>query len=579
MAYFRKTGLDNIYKSYCSNSKDTDIEENDNNRIFVSLKNNRISVFSEKKDLEQPIYRHKANELDFEVSHPDEVDHLLLNLQTLYSEELFTFKVEESSLPGENGNKKFYLDYLKDWPGNEVFVTSKGENTITISEFFLCIIEDLFDPDSDFNTYNRDLCTTYRTTFQNSKVFDYIYKKRNFYKALWEYEEAGTPPKEDNHYFFELKKNYDEYLELLLKDEILKYIPYDKFKNSLWFLENPEDEIYNLSKGTPAQIKKPDHEKNNVSNYLLRKHDIIRSIDLSSEFNWLNKAIGSLQIFIFVILLYLSWFFWSSESKHLFIDNLLPLIFLSLIALVLFGIIICKINYNLLLIRLSITIITSWLFILNLIDFTSSLLVASGKIVIFIVVFIIILIFISILGEINKESKYFSKKSSKALKQAVYIFIFAFNVSYIAGLAFHAFVTTDFIKKNKIIPEIIHSHNNHMRSQEKENFHLTKLENLINESHPDSILTLQKLNSIMTIGEFRKFNTHYILPIKIDTVTYSDLEKILYLNKDTTFLFTIRRKLDVVVYFRMFFIQIFMAMAFGIIVQSLLSKETVTEPI
>lgn len=425
----------NVYRSFFQKKKDKP--------IYIRVDINELSVFTINRSIENPLIEQKTDVLNINFSSIDDVEQFLLNINTNGFRNIEDFK---KSANHDKISNFSLIKYGKDFPNYEIFKSDDKYKYSYPIEFLFCLIEDVFDNLSELYRNNQEECVHYRNILQESKVFEYINKKRLFYKSLYQYKISNS---KEIPYKHELKKCYGQYLNLLLQNEILNHIPRELFKHNQWFLQNPEKEIIHLAK-LHKEFDIDDTSVSQIQDYLLKKHDIIEANALSKKLNlFFFQIIGSISFFCII-------FNWLSlndcNNNWLFILGTFFSV-LSIIIPIIFPLLKKKnYNLNLIMLRFALSIVSVWVIFFTIDNLFQLFLNVDKVVFIFLLVLIPVSIIISILIEVNIHSPYHSKKDSKVFSRKTFpIFIYAFNLSFLCGIVFHILFVTKYIENNHLM--------------------------------------------------------------------------------------------------------------------------------
>ncbi len=573
MYFIKKYGLENIYKTDYQSSSSLKEPEGYLD-LTLTLFPDRLEFFSNYESIQEPVFRNRRIQISLEFAHADEIDHLLLNILEYFTQyNFFRGKI------GQFQELVPWIPYTEYFQNKGVFIAEVESGTkklkVKFIEIFFCFLEDLFNSRSDICQHNPEYCSHYREVLSGSKVFEYLNKKRLFCKAVYEYIEAGEPPGVDNYFHFELKKAYLEYSELLLKDEMLHHIPAEKLEANNWILGNPEIELIHVRNMFGELLAQEQLNTEQIENFLLKKHNIFNAINFKK-----HKWFSLFYIFqLIALFLSIGWLLsiWSrnydTESKFIYLVFFGGMMGGSLLVSFIY-----KKKLKFLFPRLIISIITGSLISISLFDFISSMMMASNFIIFIICTIITFLVAIAILMEIKTHSRYYKIVSLSSITKGLVIFIYTFNLSFLLTVLLHVSISGDNIDKSNIFPKVILNNEFHIKDEvDKYNYYINKFVRIIEDKEPASILEFKDFNSIVQPTDQDKFKNCFLRPIRPDTTKIGDLREILFLNKHSTYLISFNNS-SFKIFYRMFVIQLFIAIGVAIIGQTFLYKETITEP-
>jgi len=634
----------NIFKSFFFSGKDE-------YPVYVILNKNELSVFSIKTDLSVPLAEQKIDIFNLNMSAIDDMEQFFLEINTNgFRNNVQLIKSGSST----NKTKKFsFVKYGELFPNKEIFYPNNQKNNYPI-EFLYCLIEDIFDILSEFNKNNPEECIHYRKIFQQSKIFEYINKKRLFYKSLFEYqqsqqvnkknEQKKKPEKlEDNPFYQELIKSYGQFLNLLLKNEMLAYIPCEIFEKDNWFLLNPEKEIIQLSSFN-EQYHLVSSTIPQIQNFLLKKHDILNAILVgkkNKKFNPFYLQIISSLIFGFTSY---SWLENKDFSERLLVFGAL----ISALSILISAYSKKKINHNLIMLRFGFSIISAWVIFITVGDIFQSFMNVNESLFHLLILLIPLIIFAATHIEVHIQSPYhLSKDFFKIfLRKTFPIFVYAFNLAFISGILFNVFFISKYVDDNNLIrngkyirnkldsidqkiknnyelidmlkvieSNYIHSLNNKKNTEfinnishsyqndikkyniciENNDLNLKALDSIINDSNYKVLLgsldaiqnnqtNLKKLNQLF---ENDSILQSHVSSLSNDTISikWNNIFKNNKITNSTSETYQFSRKqrvsfgVDSGIYFKLFLLQMMLVMTFAIVGQAIISKDTITEPL
>lgn len=559
----------NIYEGFFSDSPDS--KKNDSpdsekkSSIFIRLKYDEISVYTENVSLENPLVWQRQDVFTLNMADTDELDQFFLEIKKSGFSELNIYKPKQD----------FFVAYASLFPKSKLFTSRKKNSAI---EFLLCLIEDIFDAESELNKHNPEKCKIYRNILSQSKVFEYINKKRMFYRSLYNYKQAyntSRPPKRrdaskpSENFFSELRISYNKYLELLLKYEMTHYISPDIIETGEWFLLDPEKELKELSK-IEKEFSIDESSLIKVQNFLLAKHDISGAFKAGNRHFRINPFF--LQVFSFAVFLFISisWIFaWQVEVEVLFAVGALSAFASSFMAVISNK---TRNNYDMVLLRLIVSIVSSWLIIIALVDFLKFFINMDAVSYYTLIVVLPLVTFLAIFIEVIFSSPYQIRKEKKhVFKKVVSVFIYAFNISFIVGLFFSTLIISPFMNDNDPLNE-----NKYVKETKLmiENDLSTKNKS---KSYTDSLRVLKTFfEDKNRIIEHLKINNAvkdsigiYMSSLKLDRkIKQYDF------NKEK-----ISSVFEKDFYFKLFLIHLMLVLAFSIITQAILSKDPITQTI
>jgi hypothetical protein len=259
--------------------------------IQIQLKNDSIDFFYIVDNVEHPANIHRPIHLfSFPLDTPEKTDYFLLN----------TIDLHKNIYPSLNDTRLFYASAL---PGKQLFEVKGHNKLINIHEILLCLFEELFNSESDINKYSPVISDSIKGMLNKSSVFSLVRKKFNFYKALYEWKESEKVFKNEKSgkrlSISKLKTTFNEFLESILNDSLVRIIPISNFDGNNWF-QNPEQELENL-KTINAEHNINDVPIRSIQNYFLKKHAVLSALKISFKKvkKDPNKAQTKFEILIF----------------------------------------------------------------------------------------------------------------------------------------------------------------------------------------------------------------------------------------------------------------------------------------
>ena len=170
----------NVYKSFFFSGKEE-------YPVYVRLNKNELSVFTTKTDQNAPLVEQKIDIFSLNMYGTDDIEQFFLEINSNGFRN--TVQLNKPGSSTKKINDFSYVKYGQLFPNKELFYPDKQKNIYSI-EFLFCLIEDVFDNLSEFNRNNPEECVHYRKILQQSTIFEYINKKRLFYKSLFEYKQS-----------------------------------------------------------------------------------------------------------------------------------------------------------------------------------------------------------------------------------------------------------------------------------------------------------------------------------------------------------------------------------------------------
>jgi len=571
--------------------------------ILIHLKHNEISVYKDDENLENSLVWQKEDVFTLNMADSDELDQFFLEVKKTGFSELDIYK----------SKPEYYIKYASLFSQKKLFKSKTKNSSI---EFLLCLIEDIFDTNSEFNKHNPEECKDYRQLLTQSKVFEYINKKRMFYRSLYNYQQtysSNFPPKRKDSskpstdFFTLLRKNYYKYLELLLKNEMTVHISPEIFDTDEWFLLDPEQELIALSK-FEKEFGIDESSLLKIQNYLLTKHDIRGALNAGNRRFKINPFILQSISFTFFIFIALSWLCsWQTNVEILFTVGTLSSWASMFMALKSNKI---RTNYNMVLFRLIVSIISSWLIIIALVDFLKFFINMDEVSYYTLLIVLPLITMLAIFLEVFLSSPYQIKMNKKLILQKVIsVFIYVFNVSFIFGLFFSALIIPGYMNDNN---EILNQ-NQYLKSE------MVFVDSILSNTSIKcgtvyfDLKNLSKKNQVVALALNKDHGNNSIILADSNDSVAAYIKKI-YVNKninlkiehlkinnafnDSIGLYFSKLRLsndkeqkdrfnkEIIttmfgksLYFKLFLIHLMLVLAFSIISQAILSKDSITETI
>lgn len=563
----------NIYEGYFSDPTDPKRDK----IIFTRLKYDEISVYTEMEDLGNPLVWQRQDVFILNMADTDELDQFFLEIKKSGFSELNIYKPKQD----------FFVAYASLFPKSKLFASRKKNSAI---EFLLCLIEDIFDAESELNKHNPEKCKIYRNILSQSKVFEYINKKRMFYRSLYNYKQAyntSRPPKRrdaskpSENFFSELRISYNKYLELLLKYEMTHYISPDIIETGEWFLLDPEKELKELSK-IEKEFSIDESSLIKVQNFLLAKHDISGAFKAGNRHFRINPFF--LQVFSFAVFLFISisWIFaWQVEVEVLFAVGTLSAFASSFMAVISNK---TRHNYDMVLLRLIVSIVSSWLIIIALVDFLKFFINMDAVSYYTLIVVLPLITLLAIFVEVIFSSPYQIRKEKKLiLKKVVSVFIYAFNISFIVGLFFSTLIISPFMNDNETLIE-----NKYVKETKLmiENKYIKETKLMIEKDPSTKNKSKSYTDSLRVLKTFFEDKNRIIEHLKINNsekdiigIYMSNLKLNSEIDHNEFDKKIIANVLGKEFYFKLFLIHLMLVLAFSIITQAILSKDPITQTI
>ncbi len=407
-------------------------------KVKVKIKKDAIDFFANDDNPSHSVLvRRQEHLFTIPLENPERTDYFLLNIRELDKKIAIKYKTPQYKL--------FYASHI---PDREVLEAPGRFDLTSIHEVLLCLFYELSNPGSDINRFSPVNALAARERLEKSAVFQLIRRKFDFYKALYEWEEA----RELDHKFSELKVSYHEFLSVLLQNVVTREIPVNRLASGNWF-RNPEAELEDLAKlNIKHSIDRESDE--DIQKFFLTKHAVINAIGMQSPVNLKVQVAGQLFTFIVFLTVFFLWLGKIFEATDILILIGLGSFFLTMIA----GAVLNQ-RLSLYLPRVIVAVSSAWFLIIASEDLMKNQMAVPYWIIAGMLPLVILLLSLFIYSECRQHSPYYRILNFMGAYniKILPIIIFTFNFAMVFGIIAQLLVSDAMINNSQTLQENVYS--------------------------------------------------------------------------------------------------------------------------